>query len=110
MALEGTAISAIRDTVPISLFNKGQAAKIFEAARRDGVKVVLKNNAAEAVVMSPQQYVDLIEELEDLRLEQVALRRMEDFDESDTLTQAEVMEEYGITEADLQAADDVEFE
>lgn len=110
MATETAALSAIRDTVPISLFNKGQAGKIFEAARRDGVKVVLKNNVAEAVVMSPQTYVDLVEQLEDLRLEQLALRRLANFAEDDTFTQEEVMAEYGITAADLEKLGDVEFE
>ena len=47
-------ISAIRDTIPISLFNRGFAGKIFEEVKQNGTKVVMKNNAAECVLMSPR--------------------------------------------------------
>ena len=43
-------ISAIKNTVPISLFNRGQAGKIFEDVRKNGAKVVMKNNVAECVL------------------------------------------------------------
>lgn len=46
-------ISAIKNTVPISLFNRGQAGKIFEEVRQSGAKVVMKNNTAECVLLSP---------------------------------------------------------
>ena len=37
-------ISAIKDTVPISAVHRGQAGKIFEDVRKNGAKVVMKNN------------------------------------------------------------------
>ena len=36
--------SAIRNTVPITLFNRGLAGKIFEEVKQQGSKVVMKNN------------------------------------------------------------------
>ena len=39
--------SAIRNTVPISLFNRGLAGKIFNEVKQSGAKVVMKHNAAE---------------------------------------------------------------
>ena len=32
--------SALRSTIPISLFNRGMAGKVFEDVRRQGAKVV----------------------------------------------------------------------
>ena len=49
--------SAIRNTVPISLFNRGLAGKIFNEVKQSGAKVVMKNNAAECVLLSPEEYV-----------------------------------------------------
>lgn len=46
--------SAIRNTVPISLFNRGLAGKIFNEVKQSGAKVVMKNNAAECVLLSPK--------------------------------------------------------
>lgn len=34
--------SAIRNTVPISLFNRGLAGKIFDEVKQSGAKVVMK--------------------------------------------------------------------
>ena len=56
-------VSAITNTVPISQFNRGLAGKIFEDVKQSGAKVVMKNNAAECVLLSPEEYVRLIDEL-----------------------------------------------
>ena len=58
-------ISAIKNTVPISLFNRGQAGKIFEEVRKSGAKVVMKNNVAECVLLSPEEYVRLMDAVND---------------------------------------------
>ena len=55
--------SAIRNTVPISLFNRGLAGKIFDEVKQSGAKVVMKNNAAECVLLSPEEYMNLIDEV-----------------------------------------------
>ena len=41
----------IENTVPLAMFNKGLAGKIFDEVKRCGAKVVLKNNAAECVLL-----------------------------------------------------------
>ena len=58
---------AIENTVSISLFNKGLAGRIFEDVKRYGAKVVMKNNSAECVLMSPEEYVHLMDEVNDAR-------------------------------------------
>ena len=40
-------VSAITNTIPITQFNRGLAGKIFEDVKRNGAKVVMKNNTAE---------------------------------------------------------------
>ena len=60
--------SAIQDTVSISLFNRGYAGKIFEEVKKTGAKVVMKNNAAECVLLSPDEYLRIMDELNDARL------------------------------------------
>ena len=51
--------SAIENTVSISLFNKGLAGKIFDEVKLSGAKVVMKNNSAECVLLSPEESVYL---------------------------------------------------
>lgn len=59
---------ALRSTVPISLFNRGLAGKVFEEVRQQGAKVVMKNNAPECVLLSPEEYLRLIDEVNDAKL------------------------------------------
>ena len=47
--------------VPISLFNKGQATKIFNRLKETKELFVLKNNQPSAVILSPEEYTRLTE-------------------------------------------------
>lgn len=53
-------ISAINGTVPILRFNRWLAGKIFTDVKANGSKVVMKNNEAEVVILSPEQYTEMI--------------------------------------------------
>ena len=46
--------------VPISRFNKGEAGKIIEEVKRDGIKVIVKNNAPECVMITVEDYDRLV--------------------------------------------------
>ena len=102
--------SAIKDTISISLFNRGLAGKIFEEVKRCGAKVVIKNNAAECVLMSPDEYIRLMDEVNDARLLAIAVSRMVNFDSSTVIPAEELYRELGITDEDLDAVGEVEFE
>ena len=102
--------SAIRDTVSISLFNRGLAGKIFEDVKQSGAKVVMKNNAAECVLLYPQEYVKLRDAIEDARLLSVATERMQNFDSSDLVEGEKLYKDLNITAEDLDAIGEVEFE
>ena len=97
--------SAITNTVPISQFNRGLAGKIFEDVKASGAKVVMKNNAAECVLMSPQEFLALMEEVNDARLLTIASKRLESFDPDDALSMEEMQARFGITD---DALDDYE--
>ena len=102
--------SAIRDTISISLFNRGLAGKIFEDVKQSGAKVVMKNNSAECVLMSPDEYVKLMDEVNDARLLSIANERMQKFNPANLISSEDLYKELGIAEEDLDAIGEVEFE
>ncbi len=102
--------SAIRDTVPISQFNRGLAGKIFEDVKQSGAKVVMKNNAAECVLLSPEEYLKLMDELNDARLLSTATMRLEHFDPESAISGEELYRELGITKKDIDGCGEVELE
>lgn len=102
--------SAIKNTISISLFNRGLAGKIFEDVKRSGAKVVMKNNAAECVLLSPDEYLSLMEEVNDARLLTLAAQRMAHYDPSKAIPADRVYRELGITAEELKDTDEVELE
>ena len=102
--------SAIRDTVSISLFNRGLAGKIFDDVKQSGAKVVMKNNVAECVLMSPDEYVKLMDEVNDARLLTAANARMQNFNKDSLISGKELYEELGITKEELDSIGEVEIE
>lgn len=103
-------MSAITNTVPITQFNRGLAGKIFDEVKQCGAKVVMKNNTAECVLISPDEYVRLMDELNDARLLAVASERMAHFDPSTLISEEEMNRRLGVTEDDLSGFDEVEIE
>lgn len=106
----GSVLSAITNTIPISLFNRGFAGKIFEEVKQCGAKVVMKNNAAECVLLSPEEYVRLMDEVNDARLLAIAAERFANYDPANVITEEEMDKRLGITEADLEGFEEVELE
>lgn len=103
-------VSAIQNTIPISHFNRGLAGKIFDEVKTTGAKVVIKNNVAECVLLSPDEYVRLMDEVNDARLLAVATERMSSFDSSKLISEEEMDRELGISEKELESVGEVEFE
>ena len=102
-------MSAIKNTVPITQFNRGLAGKIFEEVKQTGAKVVMKNNTAECVLLSPEEYVRLMDELNDARLLAVASERMAHSDPSNLSSEEEMNRRLGVTEDDLKDFESVEI-
>ena len=103
-------VSAIRNTIPISHFNRGLAGKIFDEVKVSGAKVVMKNNVAECVLLSPDEYVRLMDEVNDARLLAVAAERMSSFNPATLISEEEMDSKLGITEKELDSVGEVEFE
>lgn len=103
-------IAAIQNTISITQFNRGLAGKIFQEVKQTGAKVVMKNNAPECVLLSPEEYVRLMDEVNDARLLTLAVKRMENFNPNNTIPENQVMNELGITDEDLSDFDEAEFE
>ena len=102
--------SAIRNTVPISMFNRGLAGKIFDEVKQSGAKVVMKNNVAECVLLSPEEYISLIDEVNDARLLALASERMAKADFVTFVPAEHLYEELGITQDTLDAVGEVDIE
>lgn len=106
------AISAnlLQCLIPISQFNKGQAAKIFDRLHSEKELIVLKNNQPSAIILSPEEYTRLTEIEEDYLLLLEANKRMEDSKSEKTIPMKSVMEELGISEEELSNVEDVDIE
>ncbi len=95
------AANLLQSLVPISQFNKGQAAKIFDRLRSEKELIVLKNNQPSAIILSPEEYTRLTEIEEDYFLLLEADKRLEDSEKKKTVSFDTVMNHLGISEADL---------
>lgn len=99
----------ILDTlVPISKFNKGQAAQIFDELSTKKEMVVLKNNQPSAVLLSPDEYRRLMEIEEDYNLLLEANNRLSS--NQRLHSEVEVLEKFNITQEDLDGMEDIEIE
>ncbi len=103
-------VSAIQHTIPISQFNRGLAGQIFADVKKTGSKVVMKNNEAEAVVLSPEEYVQLMDILNDYELLSLAVERLEHLDPATLISGEEMDRRLGFTEEELDSVGEVEFE
>ncbi len=103
-------MSAITNTIPITQFNRGQAGKIFEEVKQCGTKVVMKNNSAECVLISPDEYIRLMDELNDARLLAIASERMDHFSPASLISEEKMNRRLGVTQDDLAGFDEVDIE
>ena len=103
-------VSAVTKTVPISQFNRGLAGKIFSDVKAHGSKVVMKNNVAEVVLLPPDEYVQIMDTLNDYLLLTMAVERMSAYDPNTLITEEEVRKRLGITQEELDDIADVELE
>ena len=99
----------LQSLVPISQFNKGQAAKIFDRLHSEKELIVLKNNQPSAVILSLEEYTRLTEIEEDYFLLE-ANRRIEENGDKTTVSLDSVMDHLGISKEELLDAEDADIE
>ena len=100
----------LQSLVPISQFNKGQAAKIFDRLHSEKELIVLKNNQPSAVILSLEEYTRLTEIEEDYFLLLEANRRIEENGDKKTVSLDSVMDHLGISKEELLESEDVDIE
>ncbi len=105
-----TRANMLQSLVSISQFSKGQATKVFGRLRNEPQLIVLKNNTPEAVLLSPEEYMRLSEIEENYNLLTLAQERLANDNLSNSVSESEVLSSLGISEADIDAAEDVEIE
>lgn len=96
--------------IPISQFNKGQAAKIFDRLHSEKELIVLKNNQPSAIILSPEEYTRLTEIEEDYFLLLEANKRMESSKGKAPVSFESVMNNLGISKEELSDMEDVAIE
>lgn len=101
--------AVLKNMIPFSEFNRGQAGKIFDEVKNDGAKIVVKNNKPECVLVSVDDYIKMVDEINDNRALLMAADRMSDFSGNikDTFSQEEVEQLLGI---DTSNYEEVEIE
>ena len=97
-------------TVSISDFNRGLAGRIFDDVKSNGSKVVLKNNTPECVLISPDEYTKLIDELEDAKDLMLAKSRLESIAEDDIVSKEEFEKLFSINLDEVEPLSDDEIE
>ena len=99
----------LRSLVSISQFSKGQATQVFDRLKNEPQLVVLKNNVPAAILLSPDEFSRLAEIEENYRLLMLAQERLT-VSSLEARNEVDVMRSLGITEEDVDAAEDVEIE
>lgn len=104
------AYETLNSLVSITQFNKGQASRIFDRLNTEKQLIVLKNNIPSAVIISPDEYIRLSEIAEDYYLLLEAQKRLKNNNGQKSLSFEDVMQNYGISESDIENAEDLDIE
>lgn len=59
--------------------------------------VILKNNSPAAVLLNIQSYEALLDELEDLRVETVARKRLQNFDKTKSISHEDMLKKFDVS-------------
>ncbi len=97
-------------TVSISEFNRGLAGRIFDDVKVTGSKVVLKNNTPECVLISPEEYSILMDELEDARDLVLANKRLSSTKKDDIISREEFEKLFHVNLDEISPLDEDEIE
>ena len=100
----------LKSLVSITRFNKGQASKIFDRLKTERRIIVLKNNVPSAIILSPDEYMRLLEIEEDSILLKLAEQRLANYKPGDGILYEEALGQMGLTHKDVENAEDVEIE
>ena len=103
-----TIANTIKNLVPITNFNKGKSSQIFASLKDHNELIVLKNNQAVAIIVTPEKYEELEEAQKDLKLLLEAQKRYENNHES--ISMDDVMKKYNLSQEKIDDLGGIEFE
>lgn len=104
------ALQLLDNIVPISDFSHGRSSAAFSRVGDDNPVVVLRHNTPAYVIVTPDEYRRSKESEEDLELLSLAMERTSRTGLDDCVSMADLMAKYDITQDELDAMDEVEFE
>ena len=85
-----------KDYLSATALAKKTAATLDSLAKGDIEKfIILKNNAPKAILMSVEAYEAMEEEIEDLRLANLAFARLKSFETEEAISHKEMMRKFG---------------
>ena len=103
--------SLLNRIVSTSELNRGLSKKMQELAKDKLSLVVVKNNKPQAVLMSLEEYNELMEMKEDFELYQMAVERMKNYNPDKVTTFEELLKEEGISKEEIEKeAETIEIE
>lgn len=108
MNIKPSAGELFKNMVSVTELNKGNASKIIDEMKKTGYKVILKNNSPEAVLITPDQFEELIslrEEVLDMSLGIEALKRLNSYNSQESISHEDILKEFGISREELDAID-----
>ena len=101
---------AINHMISVSDLGRGQASRVIQDVEKSKEQyIVVKNNKPQAVLISIEEYMSLMESKEELELLLVANDRMKT--QKDSINFEQILDEFGLTENELdQIESDVDLE
>lgn len=88
--------------ISVSDLSRGMASKIIQKVGKDREQyIVVKNNKPEAVILSVEEYMELMEAKEDLELLQMTDIRIKNYVPEETTSHEDVLNRYNIKEERL---------
>lgn len=102
----------ISKLISVSDLSRGMASKIIKKVGKDREQyIVIKHNKPEAVILSIEDYLELMDAKEDLELIQLSESRIKNYVSEDTISHESVLGKYNISEENLdELIDSVEIE
>lgn len=98
------ASQVLDNIVPASDFNRGKATQAFKRSTDGNPVFVVKNNVPEHVIVTVDDYKAAEEAKEDLALLLMAVQRWKEGEGQTTFSREQIMEEFGITQEQIDAA------
>ena len=96
--------------VPISDFNRGKSTQAFNKSTDGNPVFVMKRNVPDHVILTVDDFRDGEEAKEDLGLLMMALERTKSLDLEQTIDRGEMLDALNLSEDDIAAVPDPEFE